>query len=55
MKFNDQKQFIVDRFTKELEDANVIVDAKACAGVTPETHEAALKVMEMCQIEVRRD
>ena len=23
MKFNDQKQFIVDRFTKELEDAGL--------------------------------
>lgn len=46
---------LIIKGTKELEDVNVIVDAKACAGVTPETHEAALKVMEMCQIEVRRD
>ncbi len=28
------------------------VDAKCCAGVTPELHEAALKVMKSCQIDV---
>jgi len=28
------------------------VDASACAGVTPESHENALKAMKMCQIEV---
>jgi nicotinamidase-related amidase len=33
-------------------DANVIVDSNCCAGVTPETHEAALKTMKMCQINV---
>lgn len=33
----------------------ITVDATCCAGVTPETHEAALKTMEMCQINVRRD
>ena len=32
----------------------ISVDATCCAGVTPETHEAALKTMEMCQINVRR-
>lgn len=32
----------------------VSVDATCCAGVTPETHEAALKTMEMCQINVKR-
>ena len=36
-------------------DVPVIVDPAACAGVTPETHEAALKVMEMCQIDVKRE
>lgn len=30
------------------------VDANCCAGVTPESHEAALKTMEMCQIEIVR-
>ena len=30
----------------------VTVDANACAGVTPESHKAALLVMKMCQINV---
>jgi len=30
----------------------IIVDSKCCAGVTPEAHEAALKVMQSCQIDV---
>ena len=30
----------------------ILVDASACAGVTPESHENALKAMKMCQIEV---
>lgn len=33
-------------------DAEITVNAKCCAGVTPESHEAALKVMKMCQINV---
>ncbi len=33
-------------------EAKITVHADCCAGVTPETHEAALKTMEMCQIEV---
>lgn len=32
--------------------AEITVDHACCAGVTPETHEAALKTMEMCQITV---
>lgn len=28
------------------------VDSKCCAGVSPETHEAALETMKMCQIDV---
>lgn len=35
-------------------DCEISVDATCCAGVTPETHEAALKTMEMCQINVKR-
>lgn len=31
----------------------ISVDASCCAGVTPESHEAALRTMEMCQIEVK--
>lgn len=30
----------------------IIVDAKACAGVTPESHKNALNAMKMCQIQV---
>ena len=30
----------------------VQVNAACCAGVTPESHRAALQVMEMCQIEI---
>lgn len=33
-------------------DARVKVDRSCCAGVTVQTHEAALKTMEMCQVEV---
>jgi len=33
-------------------DINVKVDSNCCAGVTVETHEAALKTMKMCQIEI---
>ncbi len=32
----------------------ISVDARCCAGVTPEKHEAALAVMESCQIAVAR-
>ncbi len=30
----------------------ISVDASCCAGVTPESHEAALLTMQMCQIEI---
>lgn len=33
----------------------VSVDASCCAGVTPESHKAALTTMKMCQIEVRNE
>ena len=32
--------------------ARVVVDASCCAGVTPESHKAALTTMKMCQIDV---
>jgi len=35
-----------------LPEADVAVVAKACAGVTPESHNAALQTMGMCQIEI---
>ena len=40
--------------TMYYEKCEISVDATCCAGVTPETHEAALKTMEMCQINVKR-
>lgn len=30
----------------------IYIDAKACAGVTPETHQNALNAMKMCQIKI---
>ena len=35
--------------------AQILVDASCCAGVTPESHRAALETMKMCQIEVQND
>ena len=37
-----------------LPEVPIIVDAKCCAGVTPESHENALKAMELCQIQIDR-
>lgn len=34
-------------------EAEVSVDSSCCAGVTPETHKAALETMKMCQVNVR--
>lgn len=33
-------------------EAEVSVDRNCCAGVTPESHEAALTTMQMCQIDI---
>lgn len=33
-------------------EIKVTVDASCCAGVTPESHEAALTTMKMCQVEI---
>lgn len=33
-------------------EAKIVVDRNGCAGTTPENHEAALKVMKCCQIDV---
>ena len=33
-------------------EVKMIVDASCCAGVTPESHKAALDTMKMCQIDV---
>jgi len=37
-----------------LPEVPIVVDAKACAGVSVESHENALKAMEVCQIKVER-
>ena len=37
-----------------LPEVPIYVDATCCAGVTPESHENALKAMEACQIKVMR-
>ena len=34
------------------DDLKITVDAACCAGVTPESHAAALKTMQMCQVNV---
>lgn len=34
-------------------EAEISVDSACCAGVAPETHEAALATMRMCQIDVK--
>ena len=34
-------------------ETEIYVDPNCCAGVTPESHEAALKTMAMCQIQMR--
>lgn len=36
-----------------LPEVKISVDAACCAGVTPESHDAALKTMQMCQIAVK--
>ncbi len=33
-------------------EIEIVVDSSCCAGVTPETHRAALETMKMCQIKV---
>ncbi len=35
-----------------LPEATLRVRADCCAGVTPESHRAALETMKMCQIEI---
>lgn len=33
-------------------EIQIVVDASCCAGVTPDTHAAAIQTMKMCQIDV---
>lgn len=32
---------------------DILVDSTCCAGVTPQSHDAALTTMKMCQIQVK--
>lgn len=34
-------------------EAQISVDASCCAGVTPQSHQAALTTMKMCQIQIK--
>lgn len=36
----------------KLPEVKISIDASCCAGVTPESHEAALLTMKMCQVDV---
>ena len=38
----------------QLPEARISVDASCCAGVTAESHDAALLTMKMCQVEIER-
>ena len=38
-----------------LPEAEIAVDAACCAGVTPESHEAALRAMKACQIAIENE
>lgn len=37
----------------KMPEITICVDSSCCAGVTPESHEAALTTMKMCQIEIK--
>lgn len=38
-----------------LPEAEIVVDASCCAGVTPESHKNALEAMKVCQIQVENE
>ena len=38
-----------------LPEAEIVVDAACCAGVTPESHRNALEAMKACQITVEHE
>lgn len=38
-----------------LPEAEIVVDAACCAGVTPESHKTALAAMKVCQIKVENE
>lgn len=42
-------------FKAFLPEAEIVVDAACCAGVTPESHKTALEAMKMCQITLENE
>lgn len=40
-------------FKAFLPETHIVVDASCCAGVTPETHAAALTTLRNCQVEIK--
>lgn len=38
-----------------LPEAEIVVDASCCAGVTPESHQNALAAMKMCQVAIENE
>ena len=42
----------VEKLKANFPEKKIIVDASCCAGVTPDTHNHALSVMSMCQIDI---
>ena len=38
-----------------LPEVKITVDASCCAGVTPESHQRALRAMKACQVEIQND
>ena len=43
----------IEELRADFPEAEISVDSACCAGVTPETHEAALVTMRCCQINVK--
>ena len=39
----------------QLPDTSITVDARCCAGVTKESHQAAIQTMKMCQVKIIGD
>ena len=52
MSFEEFKERVVKDIKAYLPEIPVKVIASCCAGVTPESHEAALATMRMCQVQV---
>ena len=53
--YNEEKTIgkVVRDAKAALPEADLVVDSRLCAGVTPEKHAAALETMRSCQIDVK--